>query len=141
MPAPDNSTVAQDYPYGDEIIGSVVAAGNGRVYYTFVQNGVSGMKNATIQAQIISGAGVVVKSVAHSIENTLDAVAQFGDTTYPKLQTALDAAEAAGGGTVTLLTNVTEDADIIVPAGVTLDLTDKVLTVNGNTLKKILLEQ
>jgi len=48
-------------------------------------------------------------------------LASFNGTQYQSVQAALDDAEDLGGGTVTLLCNVTEE-EILVPNGVTLDL-------------------
>lgn len=54
-------------------------------------------------------------------------VATFNSTAYPTLQSAVDAAVSAGGGTVTLIANVEEDV-LIEAAGVSIELGDYIVT-------------
>ena len=54
-------------------------------------------------------------------------VATFNSTAYPALQSAVDAAVSAGGGTVTLIANVEEDV-LIEAAGVSIVLGDYIVT-------------
>jgi hypothetical protein len=71
----------------------------------------------------------IINELAPKYKASTTAVAQFENLTYKSTQKALDAATAAGGGTVTLITDAEEDI-INVTSGVTLDLNGYTLTAN-----------